>query len=158
MFKIGDEVRVSDGGWNYSNYSEMVELFELKKYTAKALKNDATAIVTNKSFHSGEVGHLLYAVRDNNGKEHIMSEKGLELVKKTRPMTIEEIFDFWNENGKPILKFKNGGSYHIIREFLISDKELYTSNGRYSAKLISEAYKGFVLSRTNIVPFKVEEK
>lgn len=96
MYKIGDEVKIIDGGRIYSTYIDWfikncdnIEYFCRYAYSS-SIKEKINYIILGKGIHETN-GKMLYIISANEDYAPIflISEDGIELVEKE--MTLEEI-------------------------------------------------------------------
>ena len=82
-FKIGQRVVVVDDGKTYSTYEEMAKLMGLENWKKEnELPNGSEAVIVNVKPHISWSNEILYGIQIDNGKQVIIHEDGLELVKQ----------------------------------------------------------------------------
>jgi hypothetical protein len=82
-FKIGQRVVVVNDGKTYPTYEEMAKLMGLENWKkGNEFTNSTTAVIVNVKPHISWPNEILYGIQIDNGKQAIIHEDGLELVKQ----------------------------------------------------------------------------
>lgn len=81
-FNIGDKVKVVRVGQTYTTYPQWAENQKMTNYVGYGLKDSDVGVVIAKAKHSSRVDYdMLYGIELDNGKQFIIGEPGLEIVK-----------------------------------------------------------------------------
>jgi len=102
--KIGDKVKITNGGNIYSTYEEMVDIMGLTKWMNNYGENDMTGVIVSIKNHTEF--HAILAGVDLGNHEIIINIEGLELIsdipkKWAIEMTKENydiLYPWWKEN------------------------------------------------------------
>lgn len=100
-FKVGDQVTVTNSGNTYDTYSDMFKLLGFKdEHSNPGFSDGDTLKIVGMTYHEFAHQGVLYHVKDSNGNEALMGEKGLKLADKAISKTVEVDAEFIKEAHK----------------------------------------------------------
>jgi hypothetical protein len=84
--KINDRVRIIDAGEIYTNFSEMFRRLGFANTEKNAdCEDEDVGTVFNIDYHEMQRNETVYAVRTNDGRECLISGRGIQLVEDYQP-------------------------------------------------------------------------
>ena len=149
QISINDTVRITDSGETYTNYSEKFNELGFKdKKANRSLERGETAIVFNIGYHE-EQREVLYALVHEDGRECLISSRGIELVEHQTVdnITITDVLTRLSEIESKLDQLAK----HIVKpaksqtavEWLIEELESYdyaTANSHYDICISAERF------------------
>lgn len=121
--KVGDKIKIINSGKIYSTYSDWVKsnvkskklqnLFDVGTYYLDGYENDIFTVKANALHHLGSYLMLYYIQNDRTKRCYIISEDGIEIIRK-------KFFKSLPNNFTGTLEVKNG---YILEKEILDDTE-----------------------------------